>query len=457
MQPIIHPQALLPLTIEQLVPGGEGLAHWEGFPIFIPQGLPGDRVVGRIISVKPTYARALIEQLDTPSPQRVNAPCPVQERCGGCQWQALAYPEQLRWKQQLLQESMQRIGRIPQLAIESVSRPIIGMDEPWYYRNKAQFPFRPFRQQVQGGFFAAHSHELVALDKCYIQDERINATFRIVRELLQQYAIPLYDETRHTGVFRQLIVRQAFTTDQTLVGLVTHNEKFPQLKSFVADLRGQLPGLRGVLLNRNAKRGNHILGPDTQLLWGQEYLQEQLGHLIFRVSLPAFFQVNPRQTPRLYDTVLELAQLTGKEQVVDAYAGTGTIALWVAQQAAQVTGIEVIPAAIADGLINARLNGIANVTFQQGRVEACLGPLLKKQPADVVLLDPPRKGCEDSVLATLSHNPPQRIVYVSCHPATLARDSRILLEQGFRLQALQPVDMFPHTWHVETVALFERG
>lgn len=449
-------EVLLPLAIEKLVTGGEGLAYWQGMPIFVPQGLPGDAVWGRVISVKPTYARALIERQEQHSIHRIAAPCSVLENCGGCQWQALQYPEQLRWKQHLLLDTMARIGRFESAHLEAITRPILGMDDPFYYRNKAQFPFHQRQGKLQGGFFAAHSHELVPLDKCYIQHERINQTFRTVKEHLQSYGILGYDEQHHQGFVRHLVVRHAFATDQTLVGLVTLKGKFDRQQAFVADLRTALPALKGVIHNFNPEKGNRILGKHSRLLWGRDYIQERLGHLIFQVSLPAFFQINPYQTPRLYDTVLDFAQLQGTERVIDAYAGTGTIALWVARYARQVTGIEVVPEAIADGRLNARLNGLNNVCFVQGEVEMHLKDILAHQSADVVLLDPPRKGCEESVFAALAAAHLAKVIYVSCHPATLARDSRYLSAAGYALTALQPVDMFPHTWHVEAVALFER-
>jgi 23S rRNA (uracil1939-C5)-methyltransferase len=445
---------VLDLEIETLVQGGEGLAKLDNFAVFVPQGIPGDQVRVKIISVKPNYARGLISTVLKPSGLRVKPLCPVTTECGGCQWQEMDYRNQLETKENNLTDNLERIGGLPPETVENARRKIIGMENPYYYRNKAIFPFAREKDKVKGGFYYPKSHNIVEFEKCYIQSDKINFIYRKVRSLLKKYDISIYDEKKHKGFFRHLLVRHAFTTNQVMVGFITTSGKFPEINKITDELSGEFPEIVGIVQNINDKPTNVILGDKNKILYGQDYIIEQLEDMKFKISLNSFFQVNPIQAVKIYNTVLEYAALTGTETVLDAYSGAGTIALWLARYAAKVLGIESVKAAVEDGMENARLNNISNFSFRNGKVEEILPTVLEKNAVDTVILDPPRKGCEDYIFAALAEFNIRKIIYVSCNPATLARDAALLTGSGYELTSFQPVDMFPHTYHLETVALF---
>lgn len=456
IKPRVSKGQILELNIDTLVQGGEGLGKYDDFAIFVPQGLPGDTVEIEIISVKPNYARGLIKNIITPSKDRVKPPCPVTKECGGCQWQELDYHVQLENKEKLLIENLLRIGDIPEEDINNAHQKIIGMETPFYYRNKSQFPFIKEEGKIKGGFYSQHSHSLVEFEKCYIQSEPINFVFRKVRDLLRKYDISIYDEKKDKGLFRHLVVRHAFTSNQILIGLVTKSDKIPHIKEIIHDITNSFPNVIGIVQNINDKKTNVVLGEKNITLYGQDHIIEQIEDLKFKISLHSFFQINPIQTVKLYNKVLEYADLKGYETVLDAYAGAGTISLWLARHAKKVFGIEVLKAAVLDGIENAKLNKINNFTFKEGKVEDILPVVLGKNPIDIVVLDPPRKGCEDYIFDAISESNVKKIVYVSCNPSTLARDAKLIYQAGYKLTKFQPVDMFPHTYHLETVALFEQ-
>lgn len=456
--PKLTPGLELELDIEKLIPGGEGLARYQGQSIFVPTGLPGDQIRAEIISSKPHYARALIREVLTASALRTEPPCPVVNECGGCQWQHQLYSSQLAQKRLLLLENMHQIGKWDAEKLQALCRPVLGMSEPWHYRNKGQFPFQNVAGKVQAGFYAPRSHQLVALTNCLIHHPVINQILAWVTEAVQQRGFSAYDENSHRGDLRHLIVRHGLKSGQTLVGFVCRSEAPAGLKLLGQELMRQFPSVVGVLQNINSERTNRILGPQTQLLCGRSSYLDQLDTLRFEVSLPSFFQVNPLQTEVLYQSVAQLAQLQPQDTVIDAYSGAGTISLWLARQCKEVIGIEVVPEATRDAEANARLNGLERVRFLTGKVENLLPGLIRQTPGrPLLVLDPPRKGCEASVLQSVAASEAARVVYVSCNPATLARDSGLLRDSGFELTGLQPVDMFPHTHHLETVALFERA
>lgn len=447
---------VLQLKIDTLVQGGEGLGKFDDFAIFVPQSLPQDIVEVEIISVKPSYARGLIKSIIQASPDRIKPPCPVTKECGGCQWQELEYNVQLQTKEKLLIENLIRIGEIPQEDIDNAYQKIIGMEIPFYYRNKSQFPFVKEEGKIKGGFYSSKSHDLVEFEKCYIQSEPINFIFREVRDLLRKYDIEIYNEKKDKGLFRHLVVRHSFIRNEILIGFVTKTGKIPNIKEIIDTLISKFPEIIGIVQNINDKKTNVILGEKNNILYGQDHIIEQLQDLKFKVSLHSFFQINPIQTVHLYNKVLEYANLKGNETVLDAYAGAGSISLFLAKHSKKVFGIEVIKEAVHDGLVNAKLNNIENFNFKEGKVEDILPKVLAKNEVDLVVLDPPRKGCEEHIFDSISENNVKKIVYVSCNPSTLARDAKLIYQSGYKLTKFQPVDMFPHTYHLETVCLFEK-
>ncbi len=449
------------LDLEVLVPGGEALAHFGGYAIFVPGGVPGDRVDAEVISTKPGYARALVKNVLTPGSQRVGARCPLFGHCGGCQWQEVDYAAQILWKRQIVVDALTRIGGFPG---SELVLPTLGMEDPWYYRNKVHWALAK-DEKTQGsgiriGLYEARSHRVVDVEHCYIQHPLNNLVLDFLRKELPEFDFPLYDESTGKGWLRSAFAKAGHQTNELMIGLVTTLSDFPQESRWVERVREQFPGVTSIVQNIQSKPGNALMGEETRVLWGKDHLFEKIGPLTFAISARSFFQVNSEQVERLYETALRYADLSGGERIVDLYSGTGTIALYLAAKGAGETlGIEVIPEATRDAIANARLNRISNATFLTGKVEDRLPRLLAETgPIDVALLDPPRKGCEPSVISAIASSGIPRIVYVSCNPATLARDLKILVEAGgYQLQEVQPVDMFPQTAHVEAVALLTKA
>jgi 23S rRNA (uracil1939-C5)-methyltransferase len=451
-KPPVRKDQEIHLHIEGLNHEGEGVGRFEGFTVFIPGTVPGDTVSACVISLQKTYARALLRKLVNPSPCRVVPDCVHHEDCGGCQLQHLAYPEQLRQKQTIVRETLLRVG-----GLDLPVLPVLGMPEPWRYRNKAQVPFGSEDGTIKAGFFARRSHSIVDLDRCPIQHPANDQAVAAVRSALAATGISAYNEKEHRGLLRHVLARTSLAGGETLVVLVTNGRHLPQKEALIEAIRSRLPGLAGIVQNINTRRGNTILGPQEITLCGRPYITEQLDGLSFRISARSFFQVNTAQTKVLYDKVAEYAALTGKETVFDLYCGTGTIALYLARRAHKVIGVESVPQSITDAGENARLNNIKNAEFHAGPAEEVVPALYQKgYSANVVVLDPPRKGCDRKLLDTIAAMQPERVVYVSCNPATLARDLKHLTQCGYVPQEVQPVDMFPHTSHVETVVLMSR-
>ena len=431
---------------------GEGVGRFHSFTIFVPDTVPNDQVIARVISLQKNYARALPEKILKPSPFRIAPFCQHYGACGGCQLQHLAYQQQLQFKQNLVADTLKRIAQI-----EIPVHPTIGMANPWQYRNKAQVPVGVEAGIVQAGFYEKRSHKIVNLASCPIQHSANDETVKVVRQILQEMGISIYSEANHTGFVRQIMTRTSFATGDILLVLVTNGRRFPQADNFVQHAREKIKNLTGIVQNINTKRGNTILGPEEVTLWGNHYITEKIGLLQFKVSSRSFFQVNPLQTEKLYAKTKEYAALTGQETVFDLYCGIGTIALYLAAQAAKVIGVEIVEAAVKDARENAKLNHINNAEFHTGAAEAVVPKLLQQgYRADVVVVDPPRKGCDKTLLKTITIMQPKRIVYVSCNPATLARDLKYLNENGYKALEAQPVDMFPQTSHVECIALIQR-
>lgn len=440
------------ICIERLGTSGEGVGRYENFTVFIPQALPNERVLTVIEEVKKTYARGRIQKILQESPARVTPLCEIYDECGGCQLQHLSYEEQLHAKRAQVVDALTHIGKLPQILVNETLR----ADAPWNYRNKMQFPIGLHKGRLVVGCFAQGSHRIINTENCHIQRSANNELANTVREVAEKLHIPVYNEDTHNGILRHIVGRVG-RGNELMAVIVTATKQLPHAKDFVRLLRERLPHLVSVHQNIQTYRNNVIMGRDTELLWGRPTILDALGRLNFHISPRSFFQVNTRQAERLYEQALAYADLHGTETVIDAYCGTGTITLFLAQKARKVYGIEIVQPAILDARKNARDNHVKNAEFIVGDATAVM-PALYKQGIrpDVVVVDPPRAGCTEIVLRTFANMKPQRIVYVSCNPATLARDLAILKDLGYITQEVQPVDLFPQTSHVENVALLMR-
>lgn len=440
------------IRIERLGTSGEGVGRYENFTVFIPQALPNERVLTVIEEVKKTYARGRIQKILQESPARVTPLCEIYDECGGCQLQHLSYEEQLHAKRAQVVDALTHIGKLPQILVNETLR----ADDTWNYRNKMQFPIGLHKGRLVVGCFAQGSHRIINTENCHIQRSANNELANTVREVAEKLHIPVYNEDTHKGILRHIVGRVG-RRGELMAVIVTATKQLPRAKDFVRLLRERLPHLVSVHQNIQTYRNNVIMGRDTELLWGRPTILDTLGRLNFHISPRSFFQVNTRQAERLYEQALTYADLHGTETVIDAYCGTGTITLFLAQKARKVYGIEIVQPAILDARKNARDNHVKNAEFIVGDATAVM-PALYKQGIrpDVVVVDPPRAGCTEIVLRTFANMKPQRIVYVSCNPATLARDLAILKDLGYITQEVQPVDLFPQTSHVENVALLMR-
>ncbi len=438
------------LDIQRMGDGGEGVGRIEGLAVFVDNALPGDRVEIKVTQVKRNFARGRIKKVVQQSEQRVEAKCPAALECGGCQIQHMDYGWQLMHKQQKVADALQRISGLVGVTVH----PVLGMKDPWRYRNKAQYPVGRGEEGIVTGFYARQSHDIIDIDDCAIQHGINNKVVKEIKEHMKEYGIEPYDEKTHQGTIRHILTRIGFATGEIMVVIVAACRYFPGKDALVERLKGTINNIMSIVLNVNDRRTNVILGQECITLWGQDYITDIMDNLKFRISPLSFFQVNPSQTLVLYRKALEYAGLKGGEIVVDAYCGTGSISLFLAGQAAKVYGIEVVEAAVEDARANAVINGIQNAEFITGLAEEVMPRLYREgiRPHAVVL-DPPRKGCEQALLDAVVSMQPGRVVYVSCNPATLARDLKYLDGRGYKTVEVQPVDMFPHTAHVETVVL----
>ncbi len=432
--------------------GGEmGIAHLEGMTLFVQGALPGETVLARAHKVEKTHAFLKALSVADPSPDRRTPPCPYYEKCGGCVCQHMAYERTLEMKRERIRDALLRIGGI---GIEVP--PVLGMEDPWHYRNKTALPVGGEKGAPLMGFYAPRSHRIVPVDGCLIAREESNRVCRAVRLWMEKFGVPPYDERTRTGLIRHVMSRVS-RSGQVMAVIVAAGRELPHERELAALLRSAVPETVSLYLNINTRGDNVILGRESRLLFGEERLRDTLCGTEFLLSPQSFFQVNPVQTEKLYGAALEFAGLRGDETVCDLYCGAGTISLLLARHAKQVIGIEVVPQAVRDAEENARRNGVSNVRFLAGETESLLPGLVKEglRP-DAVVLDPPRKGCEESVLRALIDAGPERIVYVSCDPATLARDAKILCTGGYRAEKCRGVDLFCWTGHVETVCLLTR-
>ncbi|WP_256761778.1 23S rRNA (uracil(1939)-C(5))-methyltransferase RlmD [Cohnella sp. WQ 127256] len=448
-------------TIVGLTHEGEGVGRFEGYTLFVRDALPGELVHAEVISIGKSFGRARMTELLESSPDRREAPCEIYDSCGGCQLQHLDYSAQLRWKRQLVVDNLVRIGKLQVAGEDSqgvVVHPTMGMSEPWRYRNKAQVPIGVAAGQLIGGFYEHGSNDIVEMDACLIQQEQNEETVRAVKEAARMLDIGAYNRVTGRGLLRHVVVRHAQSTGQRMVVLVTNGRDIPHRLELVALIRERVPGVVSVCQNVNTLTTPVVFGEETRVLWGEDVIYDEIDGIQFAISPRSFFQVNPEQTVRLYSKAVEYAALTGKETVIDAYCGAGTISLFLARHADRVYGVEIIPEAIEDARRNAVINGIKNVEFAVGDAEVVMPRWQREgiQP-DVIVVDPPRKGCDGVLISTMLELRPQRIVYVSCNPSTLARDLRLLEDGGYRTVEVQPVDMFPHTGHVECCSLLVRN
>lgn len=440
------------VTIEDLTHDGAGVAKVEGYPLFIPGTLPGETVDVHVLKTLKKYGFAKLVNIVEPSPSRVKPPCHVFPTCGGCQLQHLSYESQLIQKRKSVRDVMDRIAKLPDMPVHEVK----GMNDPWRYRNKSQIPFDTENDRVITGFYKARTHHIVDTDVCLIQTKEADELMTMLKYKLQQLGIETYDEHTHKGMLRHVIIRKARQTGQVMVVLVTRHKKFPQKDAVVELIQQQLPNVTSIMQNVNTANTNVIMGNEMVNLYGADVIIDRIGDTEFEISARSFYQINPVQTEVLYQQALDYADLTGNETVVDAYCGIGTISLFLAKQAKAVYGVEIVPQAIEDAKRNAELNNITNAHFEAGPAEEIIPNWYAQgKQFDVLVVDPPRKGCDEKLLETILTYKPKKIVYVSCNPGTLARDLRILEDGGYCTREVQPVDMFPHSSHVECVALIE--
>ena len=442
---------LVTLEIEDCGIDGEGIGKADGFTVFVKDAVIGDTVTAKIIKAKKNYGYGRLMEVLKPSPYRVEPKCEFARQCGGCQLQALSYDQQLVFKTNKVKGHLERIGGFTDIPME----PIIGMDELFHYRNKAQFPVgRNKEGKIVTGFYAGRTHNIIENRDCALGVAENKEVLDRVIAHMEKYGIEPYNEATGKGLVRHVLIRYGYFTKEVMVCLILNGNKLPKEEQLVKSLC-EIPGMTSITINVNKKHSNVILGEEIRLLWGQEYITDRIGDISYRISPLSFYQVNPMQTQKLYAKALEYADLHGQETVWDLYCGIGTISLFLAQKAKFVRGVEIVPAAIENAKENAKLNGLENTEFFVGKAEEVLPREYKKNGvyADVIVVDPPRKGCDETLLETMIEMNPERIVYVSCDSATLARDLKYLCERGYELRKVCPVDQFGMTVHVETVVL----
>ena len=452
---------VLTVKIEDMGHDGEGIGKCEGYTLFVKDTVIGDLAEVKVIKAKKNYGYARLMRLIKPSEHRVEPICPVARPCGGCQLQMLDYAEQLRFKEKKIAENLQRIGGMIEIPME----PIVGMETPFRYRNKAQFPIGQDKNGKRiTGFYAGRTHQIMENRNCYLGVEQNEEILNRVLTWMEENRVSAYNEETGKGLVRHVLIRFGFTTKEIMVCLVVNGKKLPAEEKLIGSLT-ELKGMTSISLSVNRERTNVIMGKEIHCLWGQSYITDYIGNVKYQISPLSFYQVNPAQTEKLYGLALEYAGLTGNETVWDLYCGIGTISLFLAQKAKKVYGVEIVPEAIADAKNNAKINQIENAEFFVGKSEEILpsyyNQYAKDHPgeqahADVIVVDPPRKGCEENLLHTMASMQPDRIVYVSCDSATLARDVKVLGELGYEVKKVRGVDQFPMTTHVETVVLLSQ-
>lgn len=445
---------LVTVKIEDMGHDGEGIGKAEGYTLFIKDTVIGDVVEAKIMKMKKNYGYARLVRVLEASKDRTEPKCSVARACGGCQLQFLTYEKQLEFKKNKVVGNLERIGGFSDISVEKV----MGMENPWRYRNKAQFPVGKDKEgNLITGFYAGRTHSIIPNTNCYLGVEVNEEILNAVLDYMRENHVEPYDEVTGKGLVRHILIRYGFKTKEIMVCIIINGRKIPNAAGLVEKLK-DISGMTSITLNVNTKRNNVILGNEILPLWGKDYITDYIGEVKYQISPLSFYQVNPVQTEKLYGTALEYAGLTGKEIVWDLYCGIGTISLFLAQKAQKVYGVEIVPAAIEDARKNAELNGIDNAEFFVGKAEEVLPAKYKEDGvyADVIVVDPPRKGCDGALIETMLSMKPERIVYVSCDSATLARDLKVLCEKEYQVEKVAVCDMFPGSVHVETVVLLGR-
>lgn len=446
---------LVTVKIEDMGHDGEGIGKAEGYTLFIKDTVIGDVVEAKIMKMKKNYGYARLVRVLEASKDRTEPKCSVARACGGCQLQFLTYEKQLEFKKNKVVGNLERIGGFSDISVEKV----MGMENPWRYRNKAQFPVGKDKEgNLITGFYAGRTHSIIPNTNCYLGVEVNEEILNAVLDYMRENHVEPYDEVTGKGLVRHILIRYGFKTKEIMVCIIINGRKIPNAAGLVEKLK-DISGMTSITLNVNTKRNNVILGNEILSLWGKDYITDYIGEVKYQISPLSFYQVNPVQTEKLYGTALEYAGLTGKEIVWDLYCGIGTISLFLAQKAQKVYGVEIVPAAIEDARKNAEINGIDNAEFFVGKAEEVLPAKYKEDGvyADVIVVDPPRKGCDGALIETMLSMKPERIVYVSCDSATLARDLKVLCEKEYQVEKVAVCDMFPGSVHVETVVLLSKG
>ncbi|KAB2331680.1 23S rRNA (uracil(1939)-C(5))-methyltransferase RlmD [Bacillus mesophilum] len=440
------------VEFEDLTHDGAGVAKVDGYPIFVHGALPGEKANIKVIKVNKGFGIGRLAELLERSHFRVDIAKEDSHKYGGCQLQHISYEGQLAFKENQVRQVLTRIGKLEDVKVH----PVLGMEHPWHYRNKAQVPVGEKDGKLISGFFKPRSHEIIETDESLIQLPEVDGAIQMVKEICSELGVKAYNEETHKGDLRHIMARYGKETGELMVVMITRTPDFPNKNKIVAEIVKRIPKVKSIVHNINSKRTNVILGDKVKVLWGSEVIYDYIGDVKFAISALSFYQVNPDQTKVLYDKTLEYAGLAGNETVIDAYCGIGTISLFLAQKAKKVYGVEIVQEAIEDAKRNAELNDITNADFAVGKAEEVIPKWYEQGiKADVLVVDPPRKGCDEALLQTIIEMKPHKVVYVSCNPATLARDLRILEDGGYKTLEVQPVDMFPQTTHVECVALIE--
>ncbi|MCY6483794.1 23S rRNA (uracil(1939)-C(5))-methyltransferase RlmD [Clostridium aestuarii] len=437
---------------------GEGVAKIDNYTIFVQGALLGETVRIKVLKVRKNFGFGKLIEIINPSKDRVEPVCSIYNRCGGCGLQHLAYDAQLKFKTNRVKDCLERIAKLKVDSKENiVLHDTLGMDSPYNYRNKVQLPVREYKNEVKIGFYVPRTHDIIDIQNCAIQDETTDKVVKLTRQWIKEFDIKPYNEYINAGVVRHIMVRRGFKTNETMVVIVTKANNLPCKKEFIELMVNNIEGITSIIQNVNPNKTNVILGEKCKTLWGKDVIKDNIGEFKFNISPLSFFQVNPIQTEVLYNKALEYADLSGEEIVFDAYCGTGSISLFLSQKCKKVYGIEMVPQAIENAIVNAKENNIDNVEFIVGKSEEAIPQLIEEGiKADVVVVDPPRKGCDKVLLEAIAEMKPKKVVYVSCDPGTLARDLNILDELGYETLEVQPVDMFPQTSHIECVVKLKR-
>ena len=457
---------IVTVEITDIGVSGEGIGHVDGYTLFIKDAVIGDVVEAKVMKAKKNYGYARLMKVITPSEYRVEPKCAFARRCGGCQIQEMSYDCQLVFKDQKIRGNLERIGGFTKDQIDTVMQPVVGMEHPFGYRNKAQFPFGTDKEgNPITGFYAGRTHDIIANTDCALGVEQNKEILEIILQYMRENKIKSYDEKTGKGLIRHALIRYGFKTKEIMVCLVVNGKKLPKAERLIEKLI-QIEGMTSITISPNTRRDNVIMGDSYEILWGQGYITDYIGNVKYQISPLSFYQVNPVQTEKLYGLALEYADLKGDETVWDLYCGIGTISLFLAQKAKQVYGVEIVPQAIDDAKENAKINAIDNAEFFVGKAEEVLPEYYAEYErehngetahADVIVVDPPRKGCDETLLETIVKMQPEKVVYVSCDSATLARDLKYLCANGYEITVCRGVDQFPQSVHVETVVLLSKG